>query len=99
MDDCPNTHNGFDALARQFNTCLHQQDYLGAELLAEEAQARLKPDLAPVQGALPTFLVGYVMRDRSELLKATIDPSLDPDQRGAAARLLYGVPFFRRGAG
>lgn len=99
MDDCPNTHNEFNTLARQFNTCLQQQDYLGCELLAEEAQAQLKPDLTPAQGALPTFLVGYVRRSRSELLKATIDPALDPDQRGAAARLLCGVPFFRRGAG
>ena len=99
MDDCPNTHNEFNALARQFNTCLIQQDYLGCELLAEEAQAQLKPDLAPVQSALPAFLVEHVRRGRSELLKATMDPALDPDQRGAAARLLCGVPFFRRGAG
>lgn len=85
-------------LAHRFDICLHQQDYVGAELLANEAQLRLNTPLEP-QKALPPFLLRFVVRDRSALLKATVDPAVDPDQRVAAARLLGGLQFPQRGTG
>lgn len=85
-------------MAHRFDVCLHQQDYIGAELLAIEAHSRLNTPLGP-QNALPPFLLRFVARDRSALLKATVDPAVDPDQRVAAARLLCGLQFPQRGTG
>ena len=85
----PHHDNHLARLKAHFELCLRQQDFIGAELIAEGAPTN--GHQRPTRRALSPALLTCVNHHRPAICRATTDPALEPEQRTAAARLLCGI--------
>ena len=98
MFNTPLTDGWAEGIRTQFQKCLQQQDFIGAENLVYDARQQrnrfLKTNSSSASSslgrliALPSLLIHDLISMQAEIVNAMLEKAVDHDQRLAAGRLL-----------